>query len=117
MRLSLAILVLASVLMSAGSQVILKFGMTSPAVKDALGANNGIVSLFLAIATSPWVLGGFFCFFLSAVVWLFVLLKIPLSSAYPFVALGIAITVTAGRFVFHEPISFAKVCGIGLVIA
>ena len=55
MRLSLAILVLASVLLSAGSQVILKLGMTSAAVKDALSANNRIVSLFLAIATSPWV--------------------------------------------------------------
>ena len=65
---------------------------------------------------SPAILIGMFCFGLSAVVWLFVLAKIPLSSAYPFVALGIAITVTAGRLLFAEPISLTKLIGVGLVI-
>jgi multidrug transporter EmrE-like cation transporter len=69
-----------------------------------------------AVATSPAVLLGMACFGLSAVVWLFVLAKIPLSTAYPFVALGIGITVVGGRFLFHEPVSVLKMAGIALVI-
>jgi multidrug transporter EmrE-like cation transporter len=47
---------------------------------------------------------------------LFVLSKIPLSSAYPFVALGIAITVVAGRFIFGEPISLFKLIGVCVIL-
>ena len=50
----------------------------------------------LALLTSPLVLLGLAVFGLSAIVWLFVLSKIAFSHAYPFVALGIVVTVAAG---------------------
>jgi multidrug transporter EmrE-like cation transporter len=111
----LVLLVLFSVLLSSGSQILLKYGMTRPAMKIALADKMPLISL-QAIATSPAVLMGMACFGLSAVVWLFVLAKIPLSTAYPFVALGIAITVLGGRFLFLEPVSTLKMVGIALVI-
>jgi len=116
MRAPLVLLVLFSVLLSSGSQILLKYGMTRPAMKLALADSAPLTSI-QAIATSPAVLMGMGCFGLSAVVWLFVLAKIPLSTAYPFVALGIAITVIGGRFLFHEPVSVLKMFGIALVIA
>ena len=117
MRLTLVLLVLFSVLLSAGSQLLLKYGMTSEAVRAALEARTGPLQLALTIARSPFVLSGLFCFGLSAVVWLFVLARIPLSSAYPFVALGIAITVLAGRFLFGESVSVLKAVGVMFVLA
>jgi multidrug transporter EmrE-like cation transporter len=117
MRPTLTLLILLSVLLSSGSQIVLKYGMTRPAMKVMLADSQEPLRLLLAIGTSPAVLIGMLCFGLSAVVWLFVLAKIPLSTAYPFVALGIAITVTAGRFLFAEPVSVGKLIGIGLVIA
>jgi multidrug transporter EmrE-like cation transporter len=116
MRPTLFLLILCSVLLSSGSQILLKFGMTRPAIKIALSEAHEPLRLLTTIGTSPAILIGMFCFGLSAVVWLFVLAKIPLSSAYPFVALGIAITVTAGRLLFAEPISLTKLIGVGLVI-
>jgi multidrug transporter EmrE-like cation transporter len=90
--------------------------MTRPAMKIALADRASPLVPFQAIATSPAVLLGMACFGLSAVVWLFVLAKIPLSTAYPFIAIGIIITVVGGRFLFAEPVSLLKLFGIALVI-
>jgi multidrug transporter EmrE-like cation transporter len=81
-----------------------------------LAGKNEPMQVLLTIASSPTVLLGLGCFGLSAIVWLFVLSKIPLSSAYPFVALGIAITVVAGRFIFGEPISLFKLIGVCVIL-
>jgi multidrug transporter EmrE-like cation transporter len=116
MRVPLVLLVLVSVLLTSGSQILLKYGMTRPAVKLALADQASPLVSFQAIATSPAVLMGMTCFGLSAVLWLFVLAKIPLSTAYPFIAIGIIITVVAGRFLFAEPVSLFKLFGIALVI-
>jgi multidrug transporter EmrE-like cation transporter len=115
MQITLALIVILSVLLSSGSQVLLKFGMTSPGIASAF-ANDEPLHLALAIAASPPILVGLACFGLSAVVWLFVLSKLPLSTAYPFVALGIAISVAAGRLLFNEPISTVKFIGVSLII-
>ncbi len=117
MRPMLVLFVLFSVLLSSGSQVLLKLGMSATAMKNVISDSQNPSQIALAIATSPSVLLGLACFGLSAIVWLFVLSKIPLSTAYPFVALGIAITVAAGRLMFDEPISAAKLLGVGLIVA
>jgi multidrug transporter EmrE-like cation transporter len=117
MRIALVLMVLLSVLLSASSQVLLKLGMMRPSMQLALASTGGPLHIAYAILTSPLVLCGMGFFGLSAVVWLFVLAKVPLSSAYPFVALGIAITVVAGRVIFAEGISLMKFVGVAFVIA
>ncbi len=117
MQPSLVTAILASVLLSAGSQIILKFGMTAQAVQAALAQPGDVPRIALAILSSPLVLAGLACFGLSAVVWLFVLSRVPLSSAYPFVALGIVITVAAGRLIFGDPFSAFKIVGVILVVS
>ena len=116
MRPILVLFILFSVLLSSGAQILFKFGMTRPAVKMALAGPHEPVRMLLAICESPAVFLGMLCFGFGAVVWLFVLAKIPLSSAYPFVALGVAITVGASRFLFDEPVSVTKLIGVGLVV-
>ncbi len=116
MRSPLVLLVLTSVLLTAGAQILLKYGMTRPAMKLALAGQASPLVSIQAIATSPAVIMGMACFGLSAVVWLFVLAKIPLSTAYPFIGVGIIITVIGGRFLFAEPVSLLKLFGIALVI-
>ncbi len=117
MRAALVLLVLSSVLLTSGAQILLKYGMTRPAIKIALADQASPLVSLQVIATSPAVLMGMACFGLSAVLWLFVLAKIPLSTAYPFIAVGIIITVVGGRFLFAEPVSLLKLLGIALVIA
>jgi multidrug transporter EmrE-like cation transporter len=50
------------------------------------------------------------------VLWVWILSFTPLSRAYPFVALGFAITPALGSLVFGEPASFRLVIGIGLIL-
>jgi multidrug transporter EmrE-like cation transporter len=116
MRIELILLILVSVILSSGSQVLLKLGMSAQDIQLALVEAERPVRIAISIFSSPWVLAGLTCFGLSALVWLFVLSKIPVSTAYPFVALGIAITAASGRFLLNEPISAAKAFGIVLVV-
>jgi len=117
MRIELSLLILLSVLLSSGSQVLLKFGMSAPDIQVALAHSDRPLRIAISIVSSLPVLAGLACFGLSAIVWLFVLSKIPVSTAYPFVALGIVITVVSGSVIFDEAISAAKAVGTILIIA
>ncbi len=109
------LLVFISVALSSGSQIALKHGMISPAMQAALQTGKPL-AIFLQVLTTPSVMLGLVCFGLIAVVWLFVLSRIPLSSAYPFVALGICVTVTAGYLSFGEALSAWKIIGVALIL-
>jgi multidrug transporter EmrE-like cation transporter len=115
MRMDSVALIFGSVVLSSAAQLILKAGMTAQGIQGAIktGDPTEVVSKLL---TSPLVLAGLFCFGLSALMWLFVLSRVPVSSAYPFIALGIFVTVLAGSFVFAEPISLTKAIGVGVII-
>jgi multidrug transporter EmrE-like cation transporter len=108
-------LIFGSVLLSSASQLILKRAMTSPDIQNVL-ETGALTEIVFKVLTSPLVLGGLCCFGVSLFLWLFVLSRVPLSSAYPFVALGIFVTVLVGSIAFAEPISFMKAIGVGLVI-
>lgn len=107
--------IVASVLLSALSQILLKTGMVSNGVRRAI-AEGDPLPIVAAVATTPSILLGFMCFALSVLMWLMVLARTPLSTAYPFVALGIALTVAAGVVLFAEPLSIQKIAGVALII-
>ena len=117
MPIELILLIVVSVLLSSGSQVILKFAMTAPDIQIVLAQTDRPLRIAMSIITSPLVLAGLICFGLSALFWLFVLSKIPLSTAYPFVAFGIVITAASGRILLGEPITALKALGIGLIVS
>jgi len=108
-------LILISIILTSGSQIVLKFGMMSELVQVAL-ASRKTSEIALTIISSPFILVGLVCFGLSAIIWLFVLSRVPVSSAYPFVALGIFATTIFGHFMFNEPITFYKAIGLFLVL-
>ncbi|AUW57744.1 hypothetical protein C1T17_06135 [Sphingobium sp. SCG-1] len=103
--------VLLSVLLSAGSQILLKIGVSTPAVQAGMASGVGM-DMFRAVATSPMVLIGFASFGLSAVVWLSVLSRLDVSQAYPCVALGILITSLTGHLLLGEALPPMRIAGI-----
>jgi multidrug transporter EmrE-like cation transporter len=109
-------LALSSVMLSALSQIALKAGMTSSAVRSAI-ATSSSTQVIVAVSHSWLILSGLLSFGLSALVWLAVLSRVPLSTAYPVVALGIVITSAAGLVFFNEPFSSLKVVGIFLIVS
>jgi multidrug transporter EmrE-like cation transporter len=115
MRLESIAMLFVSVALSSGSQIILKGAMTARDIQRTMESGNTI-EILMTILTYPPVIAGLACFGLSAVMWLFVLSRIPLSSAYPFIALGILVTVLGGKFIFGEAVTPQKALGVGLIM-
>ena len=107
-------LILVSVTLSTVAQLLLKTGMSSPAVQAALA--SGPAGL-LAALLNPWVLGGLGLYGLGALLWLLVLARADLSYAYPFVGLGFVLTLLFSVLVLGEVASLPRVLGTALVVA
>jgi len=63
------------------------------------------------IALNLKVLGGLLVYFASAAVWLFVLARIPVGLAYPFVGLGFVITMLLAWAIRGETPSATQIAG------
>lgn len=110
-------LILISVAISACAQIALKAGMASPSVQQAIEEGGLRVSALVQISLNPYVILGLFLYFSSAAVWLFVLARVQVSFAYPFVALGFVMTALLGKFFFNDTFSMPKIIGSFLVVA
>lgn len=109
MTLLLFSLILISVSCSAIAQLLLKTGMSQPAVVHALEAGGGATAF--AIATNLWIIAGLGLYFLGAVVWLFVLSRTEVSFAYPFVGLGFILTLVLGKLIMDDAVTLTRVAG------
>lgn len=116
MRMGAIGLILFCVGISAGAQIALKAGMTAREIRTVIEGGD-FARIAMALITSPMVMLGLVTYGLSAIIWMFVLSRVALSTAYPFIALGIAMTAIAGRYVFNEPMTPVKIAGIGLILA
>ncbi len=115
MKLGLIALIIVSVVLTSAAQILLKLGMSSPAVQLAL--KGGVLGdTMWAVATSIAVLGGLAMFALSVVLWLLVLSRVDVSFAYPFVALGMVLTVLSGRLLLGEPLTMLRLGGLALIV-
>lgn len=106
------------VVLSAGAQIVLKIAMTQPEIRILLAASASTTrtSIFLEILSTPMIYAGLMLYAMSMVIWLFVLSRVDVSYAYPFVALGIVLTTLAGHFLLAEHVGPMRVFGC-LVIA
>jgi drug/metabolite transporter (DMT)-like permease len=110
----LLLLILTSVLMSSAAQIVLKAGMSTPAVANALSGSSRW-SAATAVALNPLVLTGLTIYFASALVWLLVLARAQVSQAYPFVGLGFVVTMVLGWWVYGDQLSIERVAGTVMI--
>jgi multidrug transporter EmrE-like cation transporter len=96
--LALGIAMLAGV----GGQVLLKDGAAAPN--------------FVAQMLRPSTLCGLALYGFSAVAYIIALRKIPVSVAYPSVALSYALVGILGHFLFGEPFGLKQIGGLALII-
>jgi drug/metabolite transporter (DMT)-like permease len=106
-------LILVAVTMSACAQLALKLGMKGPGVTAGLA--EGGMTAAISVALNPWVLLGLSIYGLSVVLWLWVLSKVELSVAYPFVGVSFLITMAFGAWLLHEEITFGRLIGTVLI--
>lgn len=97
---TIATLVLAVSLATAG-QLLLKAGMTDIGEVAGIGPGH-LLELVGSVLTSWKALLGLACFGGSSLFWLVVLSRVPLSTAYPFVALSYLIILGFSTIVLHE---------------
>lgn len=109
------VLILVSVGLSAFAQTLFRIGMTKPDVQAAL--NGGGTGLLRPLLLSPHLWGGMAAYGVGVLLWLFVLSRVPVSFAYPFVALGIAITTLSGVLILGETMSRLSLAGIAIIVA
>ena len=109
------IVAILSIAFSVVAQFLLKAGMSGARVRDILEKPLSPYALF-EILTDRFVLSGFLCYGLGAIVWLAVLSKWDVSKAYPLVGLGFVFTAMFAFFA-GEQVTFARATGIGLIVA
>ena len=90
-------------------QLLLKKGVITSSLLPNL--NSIIKTVF-----TPLVFLGLLSYGLSAIIWLFVLQKFPLSVAYPALSLTYVVIVVLSFFIFQEPLTISKATGILLII-
>ncbi len=108
-------LALLCVCLTATAQILLKMGMSSADIQQAL--DNSLKSVYWLALSNPLIWAGMICFGASAGLWLLVLGKLDVSTAYPLIALGFVLTTLAGIFLLGESVNLYKALGTSLIVA
>lgn len=107
---TIAILLTYSVAL-AGGQVLFKLA----ALRFAPAARW--TDTILSLALNPFLILAVMFYAVLSVAWVWVLTFVPLSIAYPFVALTFVLTVASGALFFGEAVSLRLVLGGVMIIA
>jgi drug/metabolite transporter (DMT)-like permease len=105
--------ILFTVLTNAAAQVLLKQGMISLGPLS-FSAETAIARIF-QIVFNPWVFAGLTMFVVSMASHLFVLSKVDLSFAYPFLSLAYVIVAVIAWLLFKEDLGAYKMAGIAFI--
>jgi multidrug transporter EmrE-like cation transporter len=107
-------LILVAVLLGAAAQLLLKAG-TNAVGHFAFHWENAL-PVGLKLAANPAILAGTGCYALSLAVWIMALSRVPVSVAYPMVAIGYVINATGAWLWLGESLGAQKLAGIGFII-
>ena len=111
--------ILFTVLTNAAAQIMLKQGMmTLPALGgDGPATPFGLAMTVLKVVFHPWVFAGLCTFVVSMASHLFVLSKVELSFAYPFLSLAYVVVAVATWWLWAEDLNAWRIAGIALICA
>lgn len=105
-----SLLVLLNTVILVSGQFLWKYGMEKQ--EDAFSSIFSVVRLFF----TPYIFTGLVMYGLATVLWLFILTKIPLSTAYPLQSLAYIIAVFGAFFIFGEAVTVWKIAGVLLIM-
>ena len=95
-------------------QLALKMGMTRVGAITGAALSQPVAVAF-QVLTTPLVLGGLAFYVLGAAAWLGVLSRVPLSLAYPLLAVSYAITPVVAWLALGESLPSLRWLGIGTI--
>ena len=100
-------LVLGAVGMSVTGQLLLKLGASTPV--------HSPVDL-LSILLKPYTLVALVFYAVSAILWIMVLSRVPLSYAYPLLALNYVLVVAISAWFLGEAVPAQRWVGVGVIM-
>ncbi|MEA2016408.1 MAG: EamA family transporter [Actinomycetota bacterium] len=98
------ILILLSISIAVGGQLLLKAGINRIGVVN-FGSVTALRELFTGVIRSPMVIGGLFMYVISAAIWLIVLSSVDLSFAYPFIGFTYVMVLILSKFILKEDVN------------
>ncbi len=98
-----------SVLLGAFGQLLFKIA------SDSIAKGSSTAAFYIAIAKSPFLWGGLFCYGISAVIWFKMLAHFDLSFARSFVGAGYIVTALLAFFFLGEKITMLRWMAIFLI--
>lgn len=111
-------LTVGAVSFTAFAQLVLKLAMSDENIQEALrNAEIAPINLIGAMLMEPLLYVGLVLYAVSTIAWLFVLAKVELSLAYPFVGIGVILTTLIGLVVLSEPVGMLRWGGVILIAA
>ncbi|MGY3473600.1 EamA family transporter [Bradyrhizobium ottawaense] len=105
--------VLFTVLTNAAAQLMLKHGVMQLAPLSFAGVNP--ILKMLQILSNPWIFIGLFTIVISMASHLYVLSKVEVSFAYPFLSLAYVAVAVFAYFMFREELNAFRIAGIGFI--
>lgn len=109
------ILLLIDIILAALAQLMLKKGMLLLGPIEFSAKNLGVLAV--SIFKSWHIPVALVLYGVSLVLWLFVISKISLSSAYPFTALMYVFIIGGAWYMFNEEITINHGIGVALILA
>jgi multidrug transporter EmrE-like cation transporter len=107
--------ILIAVTLSACAQLALKMGVAKPQMESAL--KQGLLESLMAAVASPLIWLGLIIYGVSVAMWLWVLSRVDLSVAYPFVGISFLVTMVFGALLLNENITPMRIFGTILIVA
>lgn len=71
----------------------------------------------LKLLMNPLVLAGLLVYGISTLLWLYILSKLPFSTAYPLNSIAYVLSLFVGFFIFREEMDLRKIFGTMLLLA
>lgn len=97
------------VLLLSGGQMLFKQAALSLPVVDKLGVAGEFVR-------NPWIWAAGALYGVAVILWVVILQKLPLSTAYPFVALSFVVVPLGAALLFQESYSIRTLAGSLLIL-
>ena len=108
-------LILATVLLNATSQILMKTGMTQVGKFEFSGAS--FRQMTLGAATNVFIICGLVTMVISMVTHLMSLSRFDVSFAFPFLSIAYVLVLLYGYWAMGENVNALRVAGVSLVVA
>ncbi|MFT4654768.1 MAG: drug/metabolite transporter (DMT)-like permease [Patiriisocius sp.] len=116
MNTSILVTIIFTVSMSALAQVLLKVGALRIPTEHFTGLNIESVLAMFSVLFSKYIFMGMLIYVFSAGLWIWVLTKVDISLAYPFISFSFIVTLGFGVTLFQEPLTTMKILGTAVII-